>query len=73
MIVGDSRYRDGILSDENLLCDWEADIFARAFLMPSNRVRKFVEKNGIDVFQIASYFKVPVGIASERLKELGLL
>jgi len=50
----------------------EANTFAYAFLMPEKEVRRvFKEKNG-NWEAIAEYFNVSLGVAKQRLINLGL-
>lgn len=54
-------------------CEWEANWFAGAFLMPKDKFKTAFERFDKDLSTIASYFNVSESAAEVRAKVLGLL
>lgn len=59
--------------DKSRLVEREANLFASVLLMPSDWVREYVKKNGMDIGNLAKTFGVSKQAATIRLLELRLL
>lgn len=69
--MGADRYLDDNASEDIRRCEWEANWFAAAFLMPS---AAFIEAyNSVTLEEVSRTFLVSTAAATNRAKSLGLI
>ena len=56
---------------ENELVEYEANEFARAFLMPAKSVRRIAKIFNYDSIGVAAHFMVPEPVARQRMQDVG--
>lgn len=75
--IWNSQPNDKYYRSNNIKFEYQANAFARAFLMPQKNYKdimdKYTEENKVDTVKIAEFFGVSASAASNRGKFLGYL